>query len=188
MEEVQKKKRFCDKFLITENIDSIDDEDVLAKFVGRFVIMFALLSVMGWIFTFLGYNFEHNFPKYVFCFSAIAFLLGLLAYIKLVEVASKNKFFKEGINAYLFFLPIIVYSVIVAVSAIFTAHFTPSSDINEMSWTVQLNPFFFFIIYIPLFIGLNFFYSYACIAYVAKRYRVIHKQNKLLKKQRNQKL
>ena len=178
MEEVQSKKCFGDKFINAEIIDSINDEDVFVKYIGRYILMFALLMIIGVTATFLGYNFEHKFTLTMFILDVGAFLLGLLAYYKLCEVAIKNKIFKKEINPFLFFSPVIFYAVILAVSAAFTAHFTPLGAMDELNWTVELNPFFFFVIYLPMFIGLNIFYYYACLKYPSKRFRELRKQSK----------
>ncbi len=155
---VNKETLFYNRFINEDKIKLIDDIDIQRKYwVYSFSIAaFSLCS--GTFPTFIGYNFENTFAISMFCWDLFMYFWLFYFSVKFVKLDLKYRVFKNKRFLYFVPLPYIFLSITFSVVANFTTHFITYPD---TSFSVKLNPWFYFLIFIPLFLIYFYFCYYA---------------------------
>lgn len=159
---------FYDRFVNEESLKQINDISISRKFwvYGLSTMMFSM--VVGTLPTFIGYNFENVFAIGMFVWEMLMFGLLLYFSVRLVLLDRRYSAFKKRWHAPIFCLGFLALSVGFAIVAIFTTTFTHNPD---TSFSVSINPAFYFLIFLPLYFAYVIFCYYAfmkCFAKYAK--------------------
>jgi len=153
-----KQDLFYNRFIDEEKLRQINDVNIQRKYwVYSFSI--ALFCLCSATFpTFIGYNFENAFSIAFFVWDM--FMYFWLAYfsLRLIKLDYKYHVFKNKKFLYMIPLPYILLSIIFSIVAIFTTQFITYPD---SSFSVKLNSWLYFLIFIPLFLTYLFFCYYA---------------------------
>lgn len=149
---------FYDKFVDEGKFSAIDDISIRRKYwVYSFsVIVFCVIS--GTLPTFVGYNFENAFAICMFIWELLMFFLLVYFSIRFVILDGKYNVFNKKCYAFSFSCIYILLSLIFAILPIFTTEFISYPD---TSFLVKLNPFYYFVIFLPLFFIYVLFCYYA---------------------------
>lgn len=149
---------FYDRFVNEHHLIAINDVLIQRKYwVYSFSI--ALFCLTSAIFpTFIGYNFENIFAICMFVWDLIMFFFLIYFSIKLVVLDRKYHVFRKRYYPLLFSIGYFALSLTFAIVANFTTRFVSYPD---TSFSVSFNPFFYFIIFIPLFFVYLIFCYYA---------------------------
>lgn len=160
-----KEALFYNRFVEEEKIKAIADINIQRKYwVYSFSIAFFCLCSATFP-TFVGYNFENTFAIAMFCWNMFMYFWLFYFSIKFVKLDIKYGVFKNKKFLYIVPLPYILLSITFSIVAIFTTHFTTYPD---TSFSVKLNPWFYFLIFIPLFLIYLYFCYYAFMKCFAK--------------------
>ena len=159
------KTLFYNRFVNEEKIKQIDDINIQTKYwVYAFSIgAFSLCS--GTFPTFIGYNFENAFAITMFCWNLFMYFWLFYFSIRFVKLDLKYGVFKNKWFLYFMPLPFIFLSITFSIVANFTTHFIAYPD---TSFSVKFNPWFYFLIFIPLFLTYLLFCYYAFMKCFAK--------------------
>jgi len=150
------KKEFYNNFVNEQNLINIKDSKIQFKFISYFFALVIFSITSGAIPQFVGYNFENAFAITFFVFIVSFLSLSFVFSFKLVFLDKKYGVFNKRIYSILFPFIFVFLSIIFIVISVFTTKFTNYSD---GSFSISFNPFVFFIIYLPLFLGyLSFCY------------------------------
>ena len=149
---------FYDRFVNENCLSSIDNISIQRKYwVYSFSI--ALFCLASATFpTFIGYNFENVFAICMFVFELIMFSFLLYFSVRLIVLDRKYRVFRRRYYSLLFSTGYFSLSLTFAIVANFTAEFVSYPD---ASFSVNLNPIFYLVIFIPLFITYLVFCYYA---------------------------
>lgn len=152
------KPYFYDKFVSESNLVVINDILIQRKYwIYSFSIaLFCLIS--GTIPTFIGYNFENVFAICAFVWELLMFSFLLYFSIKLVLLDKKYRVFRKRYYALLFSSVYCLLAFVFAFVANFTTKFISYPD---TSFSVNFNPMFYFLIFLPIFFGYVIFCYYA---------------------------
>ncbi len=165
---------FYERFVHEENLKQINDIQIQRKYWVYFfsISVFSLCS--AFFPTFVGYNFENAFAITMFCWDM--FMVFWLFYfsIRFVKLDLKYRVFKSKKFLYFAPVPFILLSITFSIVAIFTTHFITYSD---TSFSVKFNPWFFFLIFLPLFFMYLYFCYYAFMKCFAKYTKSGKKKN-----------
>lgn len=149
---------FYEKFVNEENLRQIDNLSTQRKFwIYAFCMMLFSLAAPTFP-TFVGYNFENAFAIGMFAWEMAMFAAFLYFSVRLILIDRKYSVFKKRWQAPIFCLGFLILSVVFAISANFTATFTSNPD---TSFSVSLNPAFYFLVFLPLYFAYLIFCYYA---------------------------
>lgn len=152
---MKNKKHLYEKFIDEANLKKINDILIQRKYwVYSFSIaVFCICSVT--FPTFIGYSFENTFSITMFCWEMFMFFWLFYFSIKFINLDKPYRVFKS--KKFFYSIPIIYITLAItfSVAAIFTTRVTTYPD---TSFSVKFNPWFYFLIFIPLF----FIYLYFC--------------------------
>ncbi len=152
------KSSFYEGIVNEDKIKEIGDINIQRKYwvysfsMGIFCICSAFFP------TFVGYNFENSFAIAMFCWDVFMYFWLFYFSFRFVKLDLKYGVFKSKKFLYFVPLPWILLSIAFSIVAVFTTRFTSYPD---TSFSVKLNPVFFFFVFIPLF------FMYICFCYYA---------------------
>ena len=115
-----------------------------------FISLILFCGVLGSLPTFYGYNFQHPFGilmSIIYSMFVIAIFFFLIRLF--IEEKQKNIFYKKR-HLFLLVLPLLIITIIFCILPIFTTKFI---DRGDGGFGVRFNPFFYLVIFIPIFIG-----------------------------------
>lgn len=154
----EEKQYFYHRFVDENNISSIDDNKKKNRYcVSSFSILVFCL-VFGSLPTFTGYNFSNPFAIGMFVWTVIFIIIALYWFYELIDLERKYNVFKKRSYPYIFFLPVFLIAVAMCISAIFTTKFT---GFDNGAFKVNINPIFYFALFLPLYFGYVIFLYYA---------------------------
>lgn len=155
---MSKENPFYNKFINEENIKNIENPKIQARY-WAYSFSIALFSLCGPTFpTFVGYNFENSFAISMFCWDMFMYFWLVYFSIKFIKLDDSYHVFKRKKDLIIFILIYFVLSISFSIAAIFTATFTSYPD---TSFIVDLNPCYYFFIFLPLYFSYIIFCFYA---------------------------
>ena len=146
---------FYNHFINEDKIKQIGDINIQRKYWVYSFSIAAFCLCSATFPTFVGYNFENTFAIAMFCWDLFMYFWLFYFSVRFVKLDLKYGVFKCKKFLYIVPLPYIFLSIIFSIVAFFTTDFTTYPD---TSFSVKLNPWFYFLIFIPLF----FIYLYFC--------------------------
>lgn len=149
-----KPERFYDRFLDEEKLKEISDAKNRERYwTYPFSISIFCLCCATFP-TFTGYNFENPYAISMFCFEMFYHFWILYFSVRFLKLDLRYHVFRN--RKLLFFIPIpfLVLAIAFSIAAIFTAHFISYPD---SSFLVKFTPWYYFLIFLPLFLAYLFF-------------------------------
>lgn len=159
---------FYNRFVDEANLKKINDSSIQGKYwtYSLSILMFSI--IVASLPTFIGYNFENAFAIVMFAWEMLMLFFLIYFFIRLISLDRTYAVFKKKYYAWLLPSFSILLSLFFAVLANFTATFTSNPD---SSFSINFNPMFYFLIYLPLFFGYVIFSYYAYMKCFAKYVR-----------------
>lgn len=169
------KSYFYEKFVNEDNLKQINDITIQRKFwVYAFCMMLFALAAPTFP-AFVGYNFENVFAVCMFIWEMAMFASFLYFSLRFLLLDRKYSVFKKRWHAPSFCLGFLALSVAFAIAANFTATFTSNPD---TSFSVSVNPAFYFLIFLPLYFAYVVFCYYAFMKCFGKYTKSGHRAQK----------
>jgi len=161
----QKNRNFL--FEKLTNAHSIEKSNLKKKniffFYAYSIMIFA--GIIGTLPTFFGYNFTYIVGQCFFAFYCLFLLLLIYFTVRYLVLVERYKVFKKRITPYLFTAGFYLLTSVMCISALFTTKYIPNGN---SGFIINFNPMFYFLIYLPLFIGYVIFCYYAFLKYFVK--------------------
>ena len=145
-------------FVDKDKFESINDQKIYLRIFTYYFLFTIFFGSVGMLATFVGFYFAHMFSFLIFVFEINFILVGSHCLAMLCVYQKRYKFFKKDSYAFLLMLPDIILTIIMVVSAIFLTKFNP---VDSFAFSVDINPFFFLVIYFPIFIAYQVFIYFA---------------------------
>lgn len=158
MQEKYKERYFYDRFVDEERIKSFHDNKVSLKYSGFSFFLDVFSFEAGMLPILFGYNFENLFAQAILGFSLFWLSLALFLFILLIRLENKYKVFKSRIMFYLVYSVYFMFTISMAVSAIFTARFQSNPD---GGFRAQADLIYLFLLFFPLHTAYDLFSYYA---------------------------
>lgn len=150
---------YYDRFVIEDNIRLIPEFKERCAF---WVYSYSLILFCGpspLYATLVGYSFDSLYPRIIFGFSLLSFLLEIRFFVRFIRLSFKYQVFKKRMYPWLFGLIPVLLCIVFSIIPIWTTQFHLGDD--GVSFGVTFNPVPFLFGFLPSLFAYVFYAFYA---------------------------